>query len=109
MRGAAVLHSLLLNGIEHAKAGVSSRGENHVGSFLNLSQRQLFSFSRVIPGTVSDTNIVLNNTDVWIDRLRAFFVALFEAMNQTNIHTTEKANRSRFCSFRSEHSYKIRT
>src|SRR5215217_2272001 len=108
MRCAAVLFALLLDGIEGAQAGIACRREDHIGAFSDLGQRKFFSFTRIVPRTVSISNIVLDDANVWIDGFRAFRITLGETMNQTNIHPAEKTDCACSRSFGGEYADKIR-
>src|SRR5215212_7904651 len=95
MRRAVILLSLLLDGIERSQSGIARCGEDHVHTFANLGERELFAFTRVVPRAVSYTDVILDHTDVGINRLGAFFVTFGETMNQADIHAAEKTNRAR--------------
>src|SRR5215212_11635625 len=94
MRRAVILLSLLLDGIERSQSGIACGREDHVRTFANLGQREFFAFARVVPRAVSYTDVILDHTDVGINRLRAFFVTFGETMNQADIHAAEKTNRA---------------
>src|SRR5215212_2859920 len=95
MRRAVILFALLLDGIERSQSGVACGGEDHVRTFADLGQRELFAFTRVVPCTVSYTDVILDHADVGINRLGAFFITFGEAMNQADIHAAEKTDRAR--------------
>src|SRR6266513_417386 len=94
MSSAPVFLPLLLDRIKRSQTRITRSCENHIGAFTDLRQGNLLSFSRVVPGTVCHTNIVLNHTNVRLYRASTFFIAGLETMNQTNIHASEKPYRA---------------
>src|SRR5215510_7718271 len=92
MRGATVLFSLLLDRIESTESGIAGSREDHVSAFADLGQRQFLAFARIVPGTISYANIVFNHANVRIHGFCTFLVTFGETMNQTDVHTAEKAD-----------------
>src|SRR2546423_3290914 len=66
MSRAAVLFSLLLDRVESAQSGIACGSEDHIGAFADLRERQLFTFTWVVPRTVSHTDVVFDHTNVWV-------------------------------------------
>src|SRR5215212_2318365 len=95
MRRTVILFALLLDSIERSQSGIACRGEDHVRTFADLGERELFAFTRVVPRAVSYTDIILDHTDVGINRFGAFFITFGETMNQADIHAAEKTDRAR--------------
>src|SRR5436190_22396233 len=90
-RAAARVFSGLFDGIESAETGIPSGSENHVRAFANLGQRNLFSFTGIVPRRVGDADVILNDLDVWIGGFRSLLIAAFKSMNQADIHAADKA------------------
>src|SRR5256885_15518798 len=97
----------LLDCIESAESGISGGGEDHIGAFANLGERDLFSFSRIVPGGVSHANIVLNHPHVRVRSLRALLVSAFKAMNQTDVHAANETEDVRLGRHARDHADKI--
>src|ERR1043166_3865397 len=106
---AARLVARLLDRIEGSETRITGGGENHIGSFADLGQRDLFSLARIVPGRVGHAHIVLNDTNVRVDRLRALLVTAFEAVYQTDVHAPDEPDSIRLGTHASQQSNQIRT
>ena len=90
LRAALTVLPVLLNSIECAEAGIAGCCENNVGAFLDLGAREFFAFDGIVPGRVRYADIIGNHADLRIDRLRAFFIAELEFVDQRNVHAAHK-------------------
>src|SRR5258705_2716109 len=108
MSGAPVLFSLLFDRVKRTKTGIARGRKDHIGAFANLGQRKLLTLSRVVPCAVCYPNVVLNDANVRVNSLGAFFVSLLKTMNQANVHASEKTDRPRSGCFRRQHTNKVR-
>src|SRR5205085_11811493 len=71
--------------------GITCRGENHICTFTDLRQRDLFSYTRIVPGRVSNAHVILNDLNVGIGCFRPSPVPAFESMNQAYVHAADEA------------------
>src|SRR5687768_15901019 len=109
MRGASILFALLLHRVKCAETGVTSRRKDHVRALADLGQRKLFASSGIVPGRVSVADEIFDDADVWIYRLRAFFVAFGKTMNESDVHAAEESDGSGARRFRRQNADEIRT
>src|ERR1044072_9569065 len=93
MRGAAGrVFAGLLDRIESPETGIARGGKDHIGAFTDLRERNLFSLSRIVPCRIGDANIILNDLDVRIGRLRALLIAALKTVNESDIHAANKTD-----------------
>src|SRR5258705_5589932 len=84
--------SLVLGGLEHAEPGGAGRGKDDVGAPIELAPRELAPARRVVPGGRRRAGHVLEDFDLRVDVLRAFFVAEREAADQRDVHAADEAD-----------------
>src|SRR5436853_2060898 len=90
-RAAARVFSRLLDSVESAQPRIPGGSENYVSALVDLGQRDLFSFTGIVPGRVGDATVLLNHLDVGISCFRALLISAFESMNQADVHAADEA------------------
>src|SRR2546425_12562560 len=94
-RASARVFAGLLDRIKRAQARITGGCEDHVCAFADLRQRDLFALPRIIPGSIRDAHIILNDLNLRIRCLGSLFETTFKSVDQTDIHAADETKSAR--------------